>query len=659
MFSTIRNRLLLLVMVPLLVLSSFSLLLLVQNYNQYQKAQQTRNLMELAIASGNLIHSMQIERGASAGYLQSHGQKFADKLPEIRKTTDTKLQAYLLVITGNHDVSNGVNIQKAKDALQQLTGMREQISHQGTLPAQSSAYYSQTIATLLKSISTIGQDNDQADIVRRLQAYLALIQAKENIGLERALSLPAFISDKIEWPQYRAILAKIDNQDVLLHQFEGVAQPNEVAALKSVLSSDASVRVDQFRGLMESHFMQGGFNVTADQWFDAITSKMNALYGVEQQLSESIDGQTQALEAQALRNLLIVGVVGLITVLFSAGVGLWVGRSIGGPLLQVARSVERSVETRDLSCTVHAEGVKEARQIGNAFNNLMDAFSHLVLEVQGCGKDMGTVAEQLSSSSNQVRQSASVQSEATASVAAAVEQTAVSMTEMSTSTRSVMAQVQGSRSDTGQALQTMKETVRTVGEIARQLEASGNDIQRLNTSSKEIGGIVDVISDIADQTNLLALNAAIEAARAGETGRGFAVVADEVRNLAARTGTATEQIASLILDVQQRIDATVAGMATADKLSRQSLVTVGSSEQGLQQIDESSLLVLQRMQGIATAIEEQDQAMQVISQNVERIAQMTEENSVVAVHNNSQAEKLDQLAGRLSATISQYRIGLS
>ncbi|WP_137009492.1 methyl-accepting chemotaxis protein [Aquitalea aquatilis] len=659
MFSTIRNRLLLLIMVPLLVLSSFSLLLLVQNYNQYQKAQQTRNLMELAIASGNLIHSMQIERGASAGYLQSHGQKFADKLPEIRKTTDTKRQAYLLVIAGNHDMSSGVNIQKAKDALQELAGMREQISHQGTLPAQSSAYYSQTIATLLKSISTIGKDNDQADIVRRLQAYLALIQAKENVGLERALSLPAFISDKIEWPQYRAILAKIDNQDVLLNQFEGIAQPAEVAALKSVLSSDASVRVEQFRGLMESHFMQGGFNVTADQWFDAITSKMNALYGVEQQLSASIDGQTQALEAQALRNLLIVGVVGLVTVLFSAGIGLWVGRSIGGPLLLVARSVERSVETRDLSCTVHAEGVKETRQIGNAFNNLMDAFSHLILDVQGCGKDMGTVAEQLSSSSNQVRQSASVQSEATASVAAAVEQTAVSMTEMSTSTRSVMAQVQGSRSDTGQALQTMKETVRTVGEIARQIKASGNDIQRLNASSKEIGGIIDVISDIADQTNLLALNAAIEAARAGETGRGFAVVADEVRNLAARTGTATEQIASLILDVQKRIDATVAGMATADELSSQSLVTVGSSEQGLKQIDESSQLVLQRMQGIATAIEEQDQAMQVISQNVERIAQMTEENSVVAVQNNSQAEKLDQLAGRLSATISQYRISLS
>ncbi len=659
MFSTIRNRLVLLILVPLLVLSSFSLMLLWQNYSQYQKALHTRKLMEVAIATGNLIHSIQIERGASAGFLQSHGKNFAEKMPGIRQTTETRLQAYQYVIASNHELADNVNIRNANAVLQHLSGMREQISRQSTLPAQSSAYFTQTIATLLKGISTIGQSNDQADIVRRLQAYLDLIQAKENAGLERALSLPVFIADKVEWPQYRVILAKIDSQAELLHQFESVAQPEEVAGLKRVLASAESMRVEQFRSVMESRLAQGGFNVAADQWFDAITSKINALYGVEQQLTASIDAQTQAQEDQALRNLWMVIVIGFTTVLFSAGVGLWVGRSIGRPLLRVARSVEETVETRDLSCTVKADGVLEARQIGSAFNKLLEAFSLLILDVQGCGRDMGSVAEQLSSSSNQVKQSASVQSEATASVAAAVEESAVSMTEMASSTRSVMEQVQTSRTETGQALTAMKDTVQKVSEIARQIEASGKDIQLLSASSQQIGGIVDVIRDIADQTNLLALNAAIEAARAGEMGRGFAVVADEVRNLAARTGTATEEIAGLIRDVQKRIDASVAGMAQADKLSRQSLSSVNFSEQGLQLVDEGARQVLQRMQGIATAIEEQDQAMQVISQNIEQIAQMTEENSIVAVHNNTQAEKLDQLAGHLSTTISQYRIAMA
>ena len=97
------------------------------------------------------------------------------------------------------------------------------------------------------------------------------------------------------------------------------------------------------------------------------------------------------------------------------------------------------------------------------------------------------------------------------------------------------------------------EALNQVIEGEKKMSALENSMKEISVSSHKVFEFLTVIEDIASQTNLLSLNAAVEAARAGEQGRGFAVVADAVRELALRSATAAKEISKVIKDSNDKV----------------------------------------------------------------------------------------------------------
>jgi len=171
------------------------------------------------------------------------------------------------------------------------------------------------------------------------------------------------------------------------------------------------------------------------------------------------------------------------------------------------------------------------------------------------------------------------------------EQVATAMNEMSATVQDLAQVVDNAAAASQQGLdishegqQIVEQTIAANNGLAEQLTEVENAIARLVNGTKSIETVLSEISSIADQTNLLALNAAIEAARAGEHGRGFAVVADEVRALAMRTQQSTNEINSLLAQLQSESHAANSAMSKGTELSHRCVDFSGKTGDSLEQI---------------------------------------------------------------------------
>ncbi len=191
--------------------------------------------------------------------------------------------------------------------------------------------------------------------------------------------------------------------------------------------------------------------------------------------------------------------------------------------------------------------------------------------------------------------------------------------------------------------------------ISDAVQSSSQIVEDLGRQSDHITSIVNTIKEIADQTNLLALNAAIEAARAGEQGRGFAVVADEVRKLAERTSLSTKEISEMVAKIQNGTRSAVSSMQAGVHQVSSGVELANQAGNSINQIRDGSLRVSAVVNGISDSISEQSVASTDIAQQLEAIAQMSEESAIAVRQTAESARHLQTLSTDLRQMVAQFK----
>lgn len=409
-----------------------------------------------------------------------------------------------------------------------------------------------------------------------------------------------------------------------------------------------------------------------------------------------------------------MGLTGALLALFGIGIALYVYRSISRPLSDLQSTVERVRAGEELR---EEEGVKSQDEIGgiwrtvhgllterrdaqrkaeaenerlnesvisilesvhqlsqrdltvrapvtqDVIGTVSDSINSLTFETSKVLQGVSQIAGHVAQASDKVRSQAELVSKTAEDERSSVGQMIESLTNATQNMNQVAALAEQSSTSanrateaTSTALSTVNGTVKGMESIRETIAETEKRIKRLGERSQEISGIVNLINTISERTHVLALNASMQAAVAGEAGRGFAVVAEEVQRLAESSRTATQQISTLVSNIQletnetistvnRTIDQVVQGSEQAQKAGEQMRVT--------QQI--TSELVDQVKQ-IAHVSEQQREMSATLLSSVQRIGLSTERTADQITMQNRETESLLQSARRLVESVNVFKL---
>ncbi|MES9855432.1 MAG: methyl-accepting chemotaxis protein [Sedimenticola sp.] len=280
---------------------------------------------------------------------------------------------------------------------------------------------------------------------------------------------------------------------------------------------------------------------------------------------------------------------------------------------------------------------RDIEQIAESSNNLGDAIDELTGVIDETNRDVFEQQKQTRHIASAISDLNTIVEEVKAYADTAAEATAETARE----------------ADNGH--QVVEQNILNVKNLAQQIQNNAGTMESLQQESINIGAVIDVIRSISEQTNLLALNAAIEAARAGDAGRGFAVVADEVRALANRTQQSTEEIQSMVENLQKGAGNAVNAITKNKQYAEDTAERATIAGQALENITHAVNHIKGTSTQIASGANTQSDMTEAISNNIQVVSKIVNNSTHNADRIARANEKLRGISQHLQQVISRFK----
>lgn len=677
----IKSRIFNVVALLLIAMMSFAGFTLNNFWSSKSELAKLDTLSNFAPHISNIIHELQKERGASAGFIGSKGaDNFKITLDEQKITSDSLNKVFHAQVAAfPKDEYGSAFVTKLNSAVANVNKLNDERNKIQTLSINiptMAGYYTSTIGSLLEVIKGAAQLTTDAQLLNEIVVYIAFLEAKERAGQERAAAAGSYAAGSFNNPALQNFISLIAQQESFMKSFDAYASEEKKLFFTSTVKGPDVDRVQELReyARISPDNLSGSGAAGSTEWYTVITNKINLLKIVEDRLAGGLRALSQSITESASSSFYTILTILIVLVGTICIASLKVIQSIVSPLNGI-QTVMAEISGGNLAIEIPytnfkseigtmAKAVEIFKKAGLQNEEmLVERETNRVrveeeekqkykdeqereTETQKQKEELERLAvkkqkqDRLELAENFEKRVIGVLDSVSAS-ASSLNDTSKTMANAAKETQKESLAASSATDQAGSNVQAVatasEEMSASVAEITRQVSdaasvangavstanSAGERVNALSNAAEKIGDVINLINDIAEQTNLLALNATIEAARAGDAGKGFAVVASEVKSLATQTGSATEEIRAQISEMQE---ATIGAVSAVSEISE----TIGK-------IDEIS-------SAIASAVEEQSAATNEISRNATEAATGTEEVSKNVSNVNEMASETGEAA---------------
>lgn len=654
-----KAKILILIVPAILGLLILGILRISSDYQINLNAQRINNLTILSTFNSALVHEMQKERGATAGFLGSKGKRFSDVLQNQRQLTDqvkSKRDKYLQIHSADInevDIENSLRL--IENELSQLSNIRSQVDRFSIQPTQAIKYYTQIHQKLIGITASIAKNATNGYVGNQLNAYFNFLEAKERAGIERAIMSNVFTQDKFNNQSLTKFLTLKAKQESYFSTFEKIVNKEILAIYQNALNHESVRFVDDKRALVLNKVSSGNFSVDSQQWFKQATGRINQLKLIEDAIANNLIDITNDLSKSAFTSLLVTSCAIAILLLFIIILAVLIGRIITVQVMSISNTITEVERNNDLTLQIAISSSDELGIAASNINTMLDTFKSAVKDIEESSTLLAASSEETSTTTEQNMHNLERQQDETQLVATAIEEMSASVQEVASNTSQTASLIVDVDKSVDESVVDITHTRHEMEKLSNEMTQANTLISQLQKSSSNINSVVEVIKSVAEQTNLLALNAAIEAARAGEQGRGFAVVADEVRTLAQRTQESTSEIENIVGQFQQDAGSVSHSISKCSNEVALAVEQTTKMANKLNDIKDAATSITDMSTQIATATEEQVAVASEMAANINTISDLSTENATSGSQIAAAGREQTGLATKLSVLSSKFK----